>query len=37
MYSVQWIANVCYTVIGRDFADFVRQQIEARNEYVANK
>ena len=37
MYSVQWIANVCYTVIGRDFADFVRQQIESRNEYVANK
>ena len=31
------MANVCYSVIGRDFADFVRQQIEARNEYVANK
>ena len=37
MYFVKWIANVCYTVIGRDFADFVRQQIEARNEHVANK
>ena len=31
------MANVCYSVIGRDFADFVRQQIEARNEYVASK
>ena len=37
MHPVQWIANVCYTVIGRDFAEFVRQQIEARNEHVANK
>ena len=34
---VQWIANVCYSVIKQDFADFVRNQIEARNEYVANK
>ena len=34
---MQWIINVCYSVIGRDFSDFVRGQIEARNEYVANK
>ena len=34
---VQWIVNVCYTVIGRDFSDFVRGAIEARNEHVANK
>ena len=37
MVTVQWIANVCYSVIGRDFADFVRGAIEARNEHVANK
>lgn len=37
MFLIQWVANVCYSVIGRDFADFVRQQIENRNEYVANK
>ena len=34
---LQWIANVCYTVIGRDFADWVREQIEARNVNVASK
>ena len=34
---VQWIANVCYSVIGDDFANFVRAAIEARNEGVAQK
>ena len=34
---MQWIVNVCYSVIGRDFSDFVRGAIEARNEGVAKK
>ena len=28
---------MCYTVIGRDFQDFVRGQIESRNEKIAEK
>ena len=35
MVSVQWIVNVCFSVIGRDFSDFIRGAIEARNEGVA--
>ena len=28
---------MCFTVIGADFADWVREQIEARNDHVASK
>ena len=31
----QWIANVAYSVLGDDFSDWVKEQIEARNEHVA--
>ena len=27
----QWIVNVCYTVMGRKFADWVGRSIKARN------
>ena len=33
----QWIANVAYSVLGDDFSDWVKEQIEARNEHVAQK
>ena len=31
----EFLANVAYTVIGQPFADWVRQQIEIRNEKLA--
>ena len=33
----QWIVNVCYTVIGKKFADWVGESINARNQHVAEK
>ena len=33
----QWIINVCYTVIGERFSDFVRAHCEARNTELADK
>ena len=32
----QWILNVCFALIGSDFADFVRAQIEQRNMKLAD-
>ena len=33
----QWVLNVCFTVIGSDFGDFVRAQIEQRNTKLADR
>lgn len=34
---LQWIVNVAFTVIGRDFSDFVREEIEKRNLSLADR
>ena len=34
---IQWILNVSYTIIGNEFAQFVRQRIEERNESLADR
>ena len=33
----QWIANVAYSILEDEFSDWVKAQIEARNEHVAQK
>ena len=33
----QWIINVCYTMVGQAFGDWVSEQIEARNERLAEE
>ena len=33
----QWILNVCFALIGNDFTDFVRSQIEQRNLKLADR
>ena len=33
----QWIVNVCYTLIGKKFADFVGDTVAARNQHVAER
>ena len=33
----QWIVNVCYSVIGNDFKDWVVDQMEERNAVMADK
>ena len=33
----QWIANVAYSILEDEFSDWVKEQIEARNEHVAQK
>ena len=35
--SREWIANVCATVLGTAFTDWVKEQIEERNEAVKEK
>ena len=33
----QWIANVIYTIVGKDFEDWVTRHIKARHEKYASK
>ena len=33
----QWIVNVCAAVLGEDFKGWVRDQVEERNELMAEK
>ena len=37
MLPRQWLLNVCYCIIGPDFAEFVRGQIENRNTKLAER
>ena len=32
----QWVVNILYTIVGRPFADWVQEQINGRNEKLAN-
>ena len=34
---IQWILNVCYTIIGEPFQQFVRERSDERNETLAEK
>ena len=34
---LQWVLNVCYTVVGQPIADFVRERIEERNIGLADR
>ena len=34
-FRIQWILNVCHTVIGEPFQQFVREKSEERNESLA--
>ena len=33
----QWIVNICYTILGKPFADWVGESIAHRNQKVAEK
>lgn len=37
LYCIQWILNVCYTVLGNGFSDFVREKINERNETLVDR
>ena len=34
---MQWLLNVSYTLIGDDFARFVRERVDQRNEKLADR
>ena len=33
----QWLVNIVYTIVQEDFSDWVREQIEARNEKLVTE
>ena len=35
--TYKWVLDVCYTIIGQPFSDFVREKIVDRNEKLADK
>ena len=35
--SKQWICNVCFTILEDEFSDWVKAQVEVRNEHVTSK